>query len=85
MFDMRGFVVGLISRGWNMLDDPSPMLTALLWPALGFDLKSFGWPPSMDSAGRSLLELHSCRIEGADAIRVEELLPGELETIYVPW
>jgi hypothetical protein len=33
------------------------MLTALLWPALGFEMKSFGWPPSLGSAGRSLLNM----------------------------
>jgi hypothetical protein len=85
VLDQRGFIVGLISRGWNCADDPSPMLTALLWPALGLEMKSFGWPPSLGSAGRSLLNMKECRIEGADAIRISESVPDTLETIYVPW
>jgi Trypsin-like peptidase domain len=60
VFDQRGFIVGLISKGWNCVDDPSPMVTALLWPALGLQMKSFGWPPSLGSAGRSLLNMKEC-------------------------
>jgi hypothetical protein len=85
VFDERGFVVGIISRGLNFAEDPSPMLTALLWPAFGMRLESFGWPPSLGSAGRSLLNMEECRIEGADAIHISESASGTLEAIYVPW
>jgi hypothetical protein len=84
VFDSRGFLVGLISRGFDAVDEPSPMLTALLWPALGIDITG-GWPASSRSAGRSLLNMNECRIEGAEAVRVSESAPGTRQTIYVPW
>jgi hypothetical protein len=84
VFDRRGFMVGLISRGFNTAGEPSPMLTALLWPALTLNFAG-GWPPSLRSAAASLLKSKNCTIEGADAISVSESSPGTFETIYVPW
>jgi hypothetical protein len=84
VFDQRGFMVGLICRGLDASDEPSPMLTSLLWPALTLDFAG-GWPPSLRSAGVSLLNSRNCKVERAEAIRVSESSGGGLETTYVPW
>jgi len=84
VFDQRGFMVGLIARGFDTLDEPSPMLTSLLWPALTLNFAG-GWPPSLRSPGVSLLNSKNCKIDGAESIRVAESSEGRLETIYEPW
>ena len=52
VFDSRGWLVGLISRSMETEDEPSPMIAALLWPALGHKLPSC-WPPILEVQDKS--------------------------------
>jgi hypothetical protein len=72
VFDSRGYLVGLISRSFEMGADsePSPTLVALIWPALA--VKFLGGWPFPASEPRSLLELsdNACSIERPSAVKV---------------
>jgi hypothetical protein len=90
VFDARGGLFGIASRSFDMGPDeePSPMIVALLWPALGTP-----FPLVMVEAGTrtSLLDLHGkyLLIERPEAVKVEAANgPGEQQgTIanYMPW
>jgi trypsin-like peptidase len=84
VFDSRGGLIGLGSRSMEMGVgvEPSPMIVALLWPALGqaFPLDA---DPSLTG---SLMDLHEALtiIERPEAVSVESTADG-LVTSYTPW
>jgi hypothetical protein len=86
VFDAKGGLIGLGSRSFNMgsTQEPSPMVVALLWPALGTPF------PLADGSGKmtTLLELDQrfMQIERPEAVQVKvtENPPGRLNT-YTPW
>jgi hypothetical protein len=87
VFDSRGFLVGLISRSMETIDEPSPMLSSLLWPILGQRFDG-GWPISFEK--KSLLELNRagmCLIDRPDAVSVSYGGPSQevVDTSYSSW
>ncbi len=88
VFDERGGLIGVGSRSMEMGpgEEPSPMIVALLWPALGtpFPVSITGDKTS------SLLSLHGryISIERPEAVTAEAINtsagPG-LKTSYTPW
>jgi hypothetical protein len=67
VFDSRGFLVGLISRSMETEDEPSPILSSLLWPILGHRFDG-GWPITHEQ--KSLLDINGtvCLIECPEAV-----------------
>jgi Trypsin-like peptidase domain len=87
VFDSRGFLVGLIRRSWETIDEPSPMLSTLLWPTLGHRFDG-GWPMLFQQ--KSLLELNRagvCFIDRPEAVSVSypESSPQIVDTAYSAW
>ena len=71
VFDMQGFLVGLLSSSFTTEDGGGPSYVSLLYPALGHRF-SGGWPASFFSKPASLLDLSTglCSIDRPGAIKV---------------
>jgi hypothetical protein len=84
VFDSRGYLMGLGSRSMDMGvgEEPSPMVVALVWPALGQRFPFPGVPPR----STTLLELHErfTVIERPEAVTA---MPDgdKLITTYAQW
>ena len=84
VFDSRGSLIGLGSRSMEMGigEEPSPMIVALLWPALGHRFPLPANPP----LSTTLLDLHQILtvIERPEAVSAAPS-GDKLVTTYAPW
>jgi hypothetical protein len=84
VFDSRGGLIGLGSRSMEMGtgDEPSPMIVALLWPALAHEFPYPCEPPLT----ATLLDMHGIftLIERPEAVTAQPM-GDSLTTRYTPW